>query len=130
MRSVITRTALGCLALGVALTLSSCDFPGGSKSDAKKPAASAAPSEDDNWDQAVDAEITMLGALKNIDPHLIDDQQKAIDAAAELCKEIKKPSSDSAGLGQVAVTKFAELKSGLTSQQGDRIVTAVKANCK
>ncbi|MFJ5926781.1 hypothetical protein ACIQF6_29715 [Kitasatospora sp. NPDC092948] len=129
MRSVITRTAVGCLALGLALTLSSCDFPG-SKSDAKKPAAAASPS-DDNWDQAVDAEITMLTDLKDIDPALIDDQQKAIDAAAEVCKEIRKSSSDSTGLGQVAATGFAELKSGLTAQQGDQIVTALKATtCK
>ncbi|MFD7645173.1 hypothetical protein ACFV4P_31480 [Kitasatospora sp. NPDC059795] len=124
MRSVITRTALGCLALGVALTLTSCDFPGtGSKSKAKTPAA-AEPS-DDNWDQAIDAELNMLTGLKGINPDLIDDQQKAIDAAAEICKEIKKPSADSAGLGALAVSKFPDAK-GLTPTDGDKIVTVLK----
>ncbi|MFF0298966.1 hypothetical protein ACFYS8_21020 [Kitasatospora sp. NPDC004615] len=129
MRSVITRTALGCLALGVALTLTSCDFPG-SKSSDKKPAAAASPS-DDNWDQAVDAEINMLNGLKDLDPDLIKDQQTAIDAAGEVCKEIKKSKGNDAGLGQVAATKFAEAKSGLTAAEGDKIVTVLKdTTCK
>ncbi|KDN86673.1 hypothetical protein [Kitasatospora cheerisanensis] len=130
MRSVITRTALGCLALGLALSLTSCDFPGSGSKDAKKPAATAAPS-DDNWDQAVGAEIDMISGLKEIDPDLIDDQQKAIDAAAEVCKEIKKSKGDGAGLGQVAAAKFAEVKAGLTAEDGDKIVTLLKdTTCK
>ncbi|WP_157845516.1 hypothetical protein [Kitasatospora phosalacinea] len=97
-RSVITRTAAGGLAAGLALALSSCDFPGGgSKSvDAAAAAsASASPSEGD-WAE-----------LADIDPGLAADQEKAIAAADTVCEALKA-GEDADEVARTAGAEFTD----------------------
>ncbi|MFJ5231514.1 hypothetical protein ACIQBJ_16645 [Kitasatospora sp. NPDC088391] len=126
--SVITRTALGCLAVGLALTLSACDSPGssGGGKAAKNDAAPAASPSDDHAFDGLGEQLAMLNALEKEFPGITEDKQKAVDSADELCKDIRK--NDGTDLGMVAASLFATTTVSLGPADGQRIVTVVKAS--
>ncbi|MFJ1754522.1 hypothetical protein [Kitasatospora sp. NPDC088134] len=127
--SVITRTALGCLAVGLALTLGACNSSGSGGSGSKGAKTGAAPAASPSDDHAFDGlgeQLALLNTLEKEFPGITEDKQKAVDSADELCKDIRK--NDGTDLGMVAASLFATTTVSLGPADGQRIVAAVKAS--